>query len=268
MPDKDTGNTEGKGNSNEGGRMTEREENDIDLIEKYYSGKLSAQEQLAVKARMESDPAFAGMATDYIDIIEGVKRAGKEKFKATVTQWEAEIVNEQQHISEKPGLFRNYWQLAAVFLLIALAAIYIFIPGGKQSPQELYVDYFVPYEDVISLRDVSNPLITECIHLYNEKKFDLAAERFSKYLTETPNDLDAQFYLGVSLLGSARPEESISTFGMVITGNGLLKEQAEWYRALAYLKRGDVETTKRLLNDINHEGHDYRTKAAELLGKL
>ena len=247
--------------------MTEREENDIDLIEKYHNGKLSEQEQLSLKARMESDPAFAGMVTDYIDIIEGVKRAGKEKFKATVTQWEAEILNEQQHISDKPGVFRSYWQLAAVFLLLALASIYIFVPG-KKSPQELYADYFVPYEDVISVRDEANPVLTESIHLYNEKKFDLASERFSKYITEHPDDLDAKFYFGVSLLESARLEESISTFGVVIEGNGLLKEQAEWYRALAYLKLGDVETCKRLLNDINHDGHDYQEKAADLLGKL
>jgi hypothetical protein len=268
MPDKDTGSTEGKGSSNERERMTEHEENDIDLIEKYHNGTLSAQERLSLKARMESDPAFAEMAADYMDVIEGVKRGGKEKFKATVTQWEAEILNEQQHINDKPGVFRNYWQLAAVFLLLALASIYIFMPGGKNSPQELYADYFVPYEDVITIRDISNPLLTESIHLYNEKKFELAAGQFSKYITEHRDDLDAQFYLGVSLLESAKTKESIAAFGLVITGNGLLKEQAEWYRALAYLKLGDVETSKKLLNGINHEGHDYRTKAIELLRKL
>ena len=248
--------------------MTEREENDIDLIEKYHKGTLSAAEVQAVKARMESDAVFAAIVTDYTDIIESVRKSGKKKFKATVAEWEAEIRHEEPHHSSKPGMFRSYWQLAAVFLLLAVAAIYVFYPAGKETPPDLYAAYFVPYEDVINIRDKANPLLTEAIHFYNEKQYELAADRFSKFTTDYPDDLDARFYLGISLLESGRAEESISTFGEVIFGNGLLKEQAEWYRALAYLKLGDIETCKKLLGGVNRDGHDYRAKARDLLGKL
>jgi len=243
--------------------MSEQEENDIDLIEKYHGGKLSAEERRLLEARIKSDPVFGAMVTDYTDIIEGVKHERREKFKSTVKTWEAEILREQQ-----PSVFRTYWKLAAVFLVLALAALYIFIPGRKETPQELYADYFVPYEDVITTRDESNPLLTESVHLYDEKKYNLAVESFSKYLTSHPDDHDARFYYGLSLLESGRPQESMESFDIVIKGNSLLAEQAEWYRALASLKLGDLSVTKSLLHEIDREGHDYRAKAAELLGKL
>jgi tetratricopeptide (TPR) repeat protein len=268
MPDQDPSGAAGKGSTIEGERMTEREENDIELIERYHQELLTPPEHQAVKARMEKDPVFAAMVADYTDIIEGIKVSGRQQITATVADWEAEIREEESQTNIIPGFFKKYWRVAAIFLLAAVAAVYIFYPVPEKTPQALYAEFFVPYEDVINVRDESNPSLTEAVHFYNEKEFKLAAERFLIYVTDNPEDLNAQFYLGLSLIESGQTGEGITSLESVIKNKGLLKEQAEWYRALAYLKMGDVAVAKNLLNEINHDGHDYQAKAVELLDRF
>jgi TolA-binding protein len=250
--------------------MTESEERDIDLIEKYHNGTLRTAENQAVKDRMASDPVFKSMVEDYTDIIDGVRSAGKEKFKLDVAGWEKEIRSEEQKKSKGiVFLFNKYWQAAAVFLIVALVAVYFLLPQNTNTPEALYASYFVPYEDVMNVRDGSDDvLLTEAIHFYNNKEYAAASKRFQNYVSEKPTDLNAQFYLGLSLVESGKIEDGIDALGLVINGKGLLLEQAEWYRALAYLKLGDIESCKKHLNEINHEGHDYQSKAASLLSDL
>jgi TolA-binding protein len=268
MPDQDTRGTAGEGCSIEG-EMSESEERDIDLIEKYHNGTLLTAEHQAVKDRMASDPVFKSMVEDYSDIIDGVRSAGKEKFKAEVAGWGKEIRAEEQKKSKGIAfLFNKYWQIAAVFLIVALVAVYFLIPRNTNTPEALYASYFVPYEDVMNVRDASNVLLTEAIHFYNNKEYAAASERFQNYVSEKPTDLNAQFYLGLSLIESGKVDDGIDALTLVINGKGLLQEQAEWYRALAYLKAGDIESCKKHLNEINREGHDYQSNAQILLSDL
>lgn len=268
MPDQDTRGTAGEGCSIEG-EMSESEERDIDLIEKYHNGTLLTAENQAVKDRMASDPVFKSMVEDYSDIIDGIRSAGKEKFKIEVAGWEKEIRAEEHRKGRGVSfLFYKYWQIAAVFLIVALVAIYFFLPKNADTSEALYASYFVPYEDVMSVREGSDVLLTEAIHFYNNKEYSAASARFQRYVSEKPTDLNAQFYLGVSLVESGKVEDGIDALTLVINGKGLLLEQAEWYRALAYLKLGDIESCKKQLNEINHEGHDYQSKAASLLSDL
>jgi tetratricopeptide (TPR) repeat protein len=269
MPVQDPCGTAGKRSSIEG-KMTEDEEKDIDLIEKYHKGVLSDHERRQVTERMAGDPVFATMVEDYTDIFSGIRSAGKEKFKATVAEWETEIKREEQQ-NKDAGFFSKYWQLAAVLLIVALVAVYFLVPG-KETPEALYASYFVPYEDVLSVRDNSETWLTEAMHFYNQKEYSAAADRFRRYIifsSTDPKELSTEtFYWGISLLESGKPDEAVAILGSVIYHEGLLKEQAEWYRALAYLKMGDIESCRNQLMEINRDGNDYQMKAAELLGKL
>lgn len=268
MPDQDTRCTAGEGCSIEG-EMSESEERDIDLIEKYHNGTLRTEENQAVKDRMASDPVFASMVEDYTDVIEGIRASGKEKFRAEVAGWEKELRAEEQQKSRSIGVFfSKYWSIAAALLIVALVAVYFLVPQKAGGANELYTAYFVPYDDVMTVREESNALLTEAIHFYNNKEYTAAAERFQNYVTENQNDLNAQFYLGLSLIESGKVNDGIDALGLVITGKGLLKEQAEWYRALGYLKLGDIESCKKQLEEINREGHDYQSKAVSLLSDL
>jgi hypothetical protein len=272
MPDKDTRSVAGEGCSNEG-EMSESEERDIDLIEKYHNGTLRTAENQAVKDRIASDPVFASMVEDYTDIIEGIRSSGKEKFKETVAGWEEEIRAEEQQKSKSIGfILTKYWPIAAAFLIVVLVAIYFLVPRNARTPEGLYASYFVPYEDVLSVRDNSNTSLTEAMHFYNQKEYAAAADRLGRYIISSsadPKTLSTEtFYWGISLLESDQPEDAIAALSSVVDHQGLLKEQAEWYRALAYLKLGDIESCKKQLNEINRDGHDYQSKAASLLNDL
>ncbi len=53
--------------------MTDEEEKEIDLIEGYHKGTLSADELAMVQQRMSTDPEFAGKVADFTDIMKGIK---------------------------------------------------------------------------------------------------------------------------------------------------------------------------------------------------
>ncbi|MFT5891542.1 MAG: hypothetical protein ACI9Y7_001646, partial [Dokdonia sp.] len=51
------------------------------------------------------------------------------------------------------------------------------------------------------------------------------------------------------------------------TGNSVFKYKAQWYNALNFLKQGDTDRCKQILQDLPQEAENYKN-AQELLKKL
>lgn len=229
--------------------MTEEEEKDIDLIERYHNGALGDDELQSFKDRLATDPSFAQKTEDFRDIFIGIKAQGEKNFVEEVRQWEQEITNHKS--------FALNWKIAAGIILLIAATVYIYYP--KQNETDLFTAYFTPYEDVISVRGEQAPM-----DAYNRKDYAAAVRE----LSTSPGDLNTKFYLGVSLIANGEAGKGVEALDEVITGNGMLKEQAEWYRALGLIQLKKIDEARSALQSINQPGHDYQEKAGELLEKL
>src|ERR1041385_3104115 len=117
--------------------MTEEEEKDIDLIEGYYKGTLSADELVMVQQRINTDPGFADKVADFSDIIKGIRSHQQEQFSDTVAGWEKEIQ------SEKKSSSKYILRIAAALIIVVVASL-VFFSKLNGSHEDLYAKYFKP----------------------------------------------------------------------------------------------------------------------------
>lgn len=241
--------------------MTDEEEKEIDLIEGYHKGTLSADELAMVQQRMSTDPEFAGKVADFTDIMKGIKSHEQKQFSENVASWEKEIQSGNKTSS------KFILRIAAALVVIVLTSVVIFsrISG---SNDDLYAKHFEPYEDVINVRGSTDQLLSEGMNAYNQKDYKKASDVLYRYVNANPSDLNAQFYLGISSIEAGKAGEGIRYLDNVIEARGMLVEQAQWYLALAYLKEGDLTSCQRELKEIDVQGHDYRERAERLLEDL
>ena len=241
--------------------MTEDEEKDIDLIEAWYKGTLSADELATVQQRIANDPVFAEKLADFTDVMKGIRSHEQKEFSETVAGWENEIKSEKKFST-------GFMLRMAAALLFLVVGSFIIFSRTSGSNEDLYAKYFEPYEDVINVRGDAKPLLSEGMSAYNQKDYNKASDILLRFINENGADINAEFYLGIASLEAGKTAEGLQYLHNVITGRGLLIEQAQWYYALGLLKSGDVQGCKYHLEQMNLEGHDYRERAASLLEDL
>jgi len=247
----------------------DQEELDIELIEGYLNKTLTAAELLRFDNRIKTDVSFAEKVDDYKEIIENIKLKGQQDFRNEVAVWENEIKTESEtkHIFWKP-----YLSVAATILIILVAGLYFYSNRNQhKDEQQLFTAYFIPYEDVISVRGNSTQktALEQAMLLYNEEKYHEAIPYFKTYLSSNKNDLSALFYLTISELGLKNTEEVIPNLHFIITQNSVYHDQAQWYLALTYLMQKDKKSAIQILNTIeNDPEHIFKSQAAELLSEI
>jgi tetratricopeptide (TPR) repeat protein len=245
----------------------DEEEMDIELIEKYLANTLTSDEVAQVDARLKMDVAFAKKVNEYSDIIEGIRNVTQHDFIKEVAAWEDEIKADTKLV--KPLWSRSYLSMAAGLVLLILVGMYLFYPR-TENPQQLFVDYFTPYQNLISVRGGDEQeILNRAMEFYSANQYDKALPLLTDYLVDSPNDITALFYKGICELIIGNSDSAIKSFDQLLLGKNVFNEQAEWYRLLSYLKKNDKETALQLAKLIaEHPGHYYQSKAKEILKKI
>ena len=103
---------------------------------------------------------------------------------------------------------------------------------------------------------------------YDSQNYSAAINSFQSLLRENPQDINLNFYLGLSYLGAGQPENAIPYLKDIGSSSHPYQEPAQWYLALSYLKMGEVESGKATLLAITNSSSAYRERAAEILEVL
>lgn len=243
----------------------DQEAMDIELIEAYFNKTLTMAEAEQFEMRIKADADFAEKVDDYKDIIGGIKLKGREDFQLEVAAWETAIENSTNR--KKTIHWKYYRALAAGIVLFVLAGLYFFIPRSSKNNQELFQDYFVPYEDVMSVR--GDDELNGAFEFYTKGNYENTIPLFKSYLLKHPDDANVLFYEGISELALGDTNQAVHSLEQVTKLKSIFKEQAEWYLALAYLLANKTDQAIALLKNIAAQPeHDYQSKANDLLLKL
>ena len=246
-------------------------EQDYLLIETYLQGELSAQDAADLETRAAGEPDFAAalaerrLLNDYLradslepDLRRTLDQLGNEYFTDTGGVGEAPKLRavtddaegaETATVRELPGRNLRKWlypltAVAAVALVIILALPLLF-PGGAS-----YSDWDDHQPLALTLRSDTIDAAADAQTAYNAGDYGLAVRLLRTYLQNPDANPQARLALGISLLETDRDDEAVTVFTELADGGGTLAPYANWYLALAAVKRGDDAAARTFLDRI------------------
>lgn len=165
---------------------------------------------------------------------------------------------------------RLFFRIAAVILfIISIVAIIYITTENKIDHQQLFAESFQPYPNILTTKGVNKELLITAMYYYDVYKYDSALLFFNQILTDNPQNTEALFYKGNSLLAINKNIEAIDCFQQITSGSeSSLLHPAYWYLALAYLKVGNDQKSKEILTSLVEGKNYYSIKAKKLFMQI
>lgn len=242
-----------------------KEENDIELIDQFLEGKLSASEADRVRERIRDDKEFADLFNDLKYVIESTRVAGREEMRNYLKG----VAAAEGEPTSKTYLW--YWVSGiAATIAIAVSLFVLLSKGPVANPNErLAASYFAPYPNVVVpvVRGVKEDSTARAIAFrhYELGEYELALEELSNIDSPTRDDL---FYKGICSLALKDYATAVKHLKKYEEDGESFATQTKWYLALAYLGSGETDLCRTHLSDLATTDNSYRARASELLTKI
>lgn len=224
----------------------------------------------AFEQEMASNEALAAEVAAFEDAQHIIHIAGDAAFIDSLREIEEELdAPGIRPLWRRPAFLRGAIGIAAAILLL-LAGLWLFQPASSAS-DTLFAENFQAYPPPAKLRGQAgqDQLWESARSAYLEENYSLAASQFESLLaqgqTQHPLYL-VHFYAGVSQLAQHPPRlaDAIRHLLFVTAMDSDYFHPAQWYLALAFLKNGEPQKAKALLEKISEES-SYRKKAVDAL---
>lgn len=234
--------------------------NKYELIEKYFSNGLSAEEFQQLEQFLEND---SQLRDEFYNELEIKRSIAQEKHTS--------LKNRFQELDNKVKKKTNWLPYAAAIAL--LIGIGTFIYNLQPNYQDLYAENFEVYPNVISpttRSEVSNTdNLAKAFSYYEAGNYSDAANAFNEAYKNNPADY-LLFYKGVSLLAQNETEEGI---GVLQSYDWELHKSefsaaSNWYLGLAHLKQEQPHKAQSYLKKVANSESNLSKPAQELLKKL
>ena len=160
--------------------------------------------------------------------------------------------------------------LNSVAIFILAAGIFVTANYLGNTPEVLYKNYYQsPVVGPVRSTSVEYDLMQEANSFYSRGDYQNAIPKYQEVLGMNSNDFVARFYLGSSFQITNKYHKAITQFSRVIEhGDNEFIEEAEWYRALCYLKLEDKKNARKELLAIKNKQGYYEKNAGKILKKL
>lgn len=244
---------------------------DIEWIERYLDRSLDAEEKGAMEKRLAADPDLKSKFQEHFQLIQGIKYSHLqnklEQLRALEVSLPALDIGEKNGNQRWMNISWKSLAAAAVFLLLTISYL---IYNRQTDPLELYANYFEPYPNVFEPTIRGNAradLRSEAFRAYDQRDFEKAAAGFNGLLKEK-EEPGVLLLLGNANLMLGHVEEAQNNFLTLIKDFDELDGQAKWYLGLSYLKQGQKEKARLILQELGDPGETYSKKANDLLKEV
>jgi len=248
----------------------ENNHNDIEWIERYLDRSLSTEEKKEMEKRLAGDPELKNKYVEYRKLIEGIRYAHlQDKVEQLKT-----LENSLGPVDlDTPS--RQVWMHTYGKYLAAAAAVVLFVASylifmRPTDPQEVFARYFEPYPNVFepTVRGSGQDnRRAEAFIAYDRGDYEKAATLFAEQL-KLKQEPGLLLLLGNTNLILGRTEEAQNNFLTLIKDFDELDGQAKWYLGLSYLKQGQTEKARLILQELGEPEVTYSKKANELLHEV
>ena len=244
----------------------------IARIDRYLNGAMNAAEQAAFEAEVEADPSLAtdlALQRDMSLFLQRKDRRaalqqelgnlGKDYFQTTAT-----TATEPPTAKIVPiGRARLRWLTVA-----AAAAVLLILVWPWLTSPSLYEQYAQHPPLALIEKSADAPVDwSQTETAFNTGDCKTASAQLEEYLAQYPEDQLARLYLGICRIELDEGEAARELFSSLLTADVSIRDYAEWYLALSYLRAGEREACRAVLQDIAPASTLY-ARAQELLERL
>ncbi len=111
--------------------------------------------------------------------------------------------------------------------------------------------------------------LDETQRLFMNESFKKSLRRYLIIIDHYPDDVNAHFYSGLCYYNLGKYDQAIDHFNNSYSLQiGNFKQEAEWFKAKAYIQINESSKAKKLLKTIIEEDGFYSEQAAQLLNSL
>ncbi len=260
-----------------------------ELIEAYLSGRLAPADRAEVEADRQNDPEFDLEIRLQEELREGFRalrlddrlQTARQRYQARMEPIES---NRSALSSEKPKQIRWGWSgvktWAAAASVVFVVGVSVWVVWQREENQGTDMAYSQNYQpdpaDFVAralpaeLKPTERVALEKGLQSYNQGRYRDAIRLF-RQVTEGDSSLTiATYYLGISYLTTPEVDKAIGYLQVAQRSpNRILRRKAQWYLALAYLKKADRPGTQRSLRVVADDAQSpYQQRAEALLEQL
>lgn len=230
------------------------------ILVRYLDGELSGVEKQDLEQELSVDPGLREELDSLRSVREAIRLYGLQQ---KVSGIHSEMMKEMRPVAIiKPirGKIIKYSMAVAASLLLLVGGYFIY-NAATISPERVFASSYTPFE-LVTVRDGNN-MESNIEKAYREKNYNEVVR-----IHETGEDHSPQetFLCGSAALEMKNLPKAIKCFNEVLaasrqTGKPILKDEAEYYLSLSYLRNKDYDEALVLLNSIESDpAHTYYKK--------
>lgn len=233
-------------------------------IQAYLRGTLPKVRREKFEQRLLTDTVFAQKYNELKPILETLLDIQQEQgIKAILIESEETPFEEEPPVKEPILLFKKVTQYAiAASLLLLLGTVWY----DSTYNSRLYDDFYEAENKRARGVSLEGCPDTITISLYYQKSY----VEMLAVLNKQPESPCSAYYKGLCYLGLKDEVKAIPLFKQAqLSNNKFIKNSADWYMSLAYLKNDEEEKAKKVLEQIlKTNEHQYELRAKDLKIKL
>jgi predicted Zn-dependent protease len=108
---------------------------------------------------------------------------------------------------------------------------------------------------------------SQAIQAYEKEDYFEAVNAYQKLVSNNPDNVKNNLFLGISFLGTNQPKKAIEVLSK-LTQSEAFHFDIKWYLALAYIKNKELQQAQLLLTNLAEQENYYKNDAQEILDKL
>ncbi len=235
------------------------------LIQGYFEGSLSAEDQRILTNLLETDKEFKAQFEFETDLRAAVTDEQREVNKEKLRRFEADLSGKK-----KPEIYwKKAWAIAAsVAVLIALGWLVLLNQTG--TTDQLYATYFEKYpntEYTITRGDASDgSLKRKAFEAYEAEDYENAILFFRQM--DATDETYVPFYLAQAYMGAEDWDEAEDLLNPLSRENSKYASEAMWYLALVELRQDEEAIAAETLKTLIARGDYKKNEAVDLLAQL
>lgn len=243
---------------------------DLNYIDSYFKGELSAPDLQQFEQKIANDPAFAEQVAFYCSSLVTLKNELAEEKKKRFRAIYDKI--KQQPAKPQSGILRRIWPYMAA-AIIACIIIFIWHPLSKKESVQQLTDQYIEqkFNDLgVPMGNNEDSLLADVYSNFKEKNFTQSLQAAEQLINANPSEAYYKNLAGIVSMRLKDYDKAITYFTQIENSN-LFSNPAKLYHALALIKlnrSSDENEIKKLLQEVIDQDLEGKEAAQELLESL